>query len=70
MADDVKVRVDFPGEGSAEIVAFRLMERIAAVEDKALFSTDNPGKRVNREWILSTYAHCISAIKNPQNYRK
>jgi hypothetical protein len=48
------------GENSPEYVAFRLLERIAMVENRGF----NAGG-ADRNWILDTYAECLLVVQNP-----
>ena len=48
------------GENSPEYVAFRLLERIAMVENRGF----NAGG-ADRRWILDTYAECLLVVQNP-----
>lgn len=48
-------------ENSAEQVAYKLLETIAAVEGKTLYRSDKG--MADRDWILSTYVECIKAVK-------
>jgi len=51
------------GENSAQHVAFRLMERIASVEDKLLQrGSTGREKLADRKWILGTYAECFRVV--------
>ena len=55
------------GENSPEYVAFRLMEKIAASEGRIF--NDRPNgtyQSADREWILSTYRECLSAVLGPR----
>ena len=52
------------GEGSAEEVAYRLLQRIAAVEGKTFSPKGKTGRTVaDRLWILNTYSECIEAVR-------
>jgi hypothetical protein len=56
------------GENSPEHVAYKLMERIAAIERKSLHNTENlraGASAADRKWILDTYAECLKAAKDP-----
>jgi hypothetical protein len=57
MLDQPSVHV---GENTPEYVAFRLLERIAMVENRGF----NAGG-ADRDWILDTYAECLLAVQNP-----
>ena len=49
---------------SAEGMAYKLMQRIAAIENRNLSAKPRPGKTpVDRNWILNTYSECIEAVK-------
>ena len=64
MAD--KAIVHF-GENSPEQVAFKLMEKIADVEQRPLYKHDDTKNAADRKWILDTYAECIVAVKSPSS---
>ena len=58
MADNTNLRI---GDNSPEQIAFKLMERIAWVEKKEI---NHGGENsADREWILSTYRECLSAVQ-------
>lgn len=57
MVDQPSVHV---GENSPEYVAFRLLERIAMVENRGF----NAGG-ADRNWILDTYAECLLVVQSP-----
>ncbi|MEQ3629250.1 MAG: hypothetical protein ABNH49_11375 [Hyphomonas sp.] len=58
MAENVTLKI---AENSAEQVAYKLMVDISNVEDRELYSHGkNPA---DREWILRTYAQCLTAVK-------
>jgi hypothetical protein len=57
MIDQPSVHV---AENSPEFVAFRLLERIAMVENRGF----NAGG-ADRNWILDTYAECLMVVQNP-----
>lgn len=46
-------------ENSPEHVAFRLFERVAAVEKQAGIEVD-----FDRKYLLDTYAECLNAVKH------
>jgi hypothetical protein len=52
------------GENSPEEVAFKLMREIAMAENKSLRGAV-AGDKPNRNWILDTYAQCLSVVRNP-----
>ncbi len=58
MADNTVVHI---GENSPEQVAFRLLEKIADVEDRPLYLSREK-KSADRKWILDTYAECLLAV--------
>lgn len=62
MADNTTVHI---AENSAEQVAYKLFERVAAVENKRLFHTNEVADVADRKWILDTYAECLLAVKSP-----
>lgn len=53
------------GENSPEQVAYKLLERVASVENKLLYFTKQPdGSQVaDRQWILDAYSECLAAVK-------
>lgn len=60
MSDPVAVHF---GENSQEQVAFKLMQNIAAVEQKEFHRAGhNPA---DRKWILETYRECLRSVRNP-----
>lgn len=67
MAGDVDVHI---GENSAEYIAYKLMKHIADSEDIRLESNMGGKANATREWILSTYAEAITAVKLPQKIIK
>lgn len=61
MADAPVVHI---GENSPEEVAFRLMEKVASVEKKLLYSSsDYPDRVADRGYILDTYAECLAVVR-------
>lgn len=66
MADQSEVQ---EGASPREEIAWRLMERIALVEDKRLFH-DAQGKSASREWVLHTYSQCLKAVTDPDYFLK
>jgi hypothetical protein len=54
------------GENSPEQVAFKLLERIADLEQVSLFHSAQR-KMADRKWVLDTYAECIIAVRHPHN---
>lgn len=58
MAENTVVHI---GENSPEQVAFKLMQEVASVEGKDMFSH---GKTpADRKWILDTYTECLRAVR-------
>jgi hypothetical protein len=56
------------GENSPEYVAFKLMEKIAASEGRIFHDRPNGTQQsADREWILSTYRECLSAVLGHRN---
>jgi hypothetical protein len=50
------------GENSPEQIAYKLFEEVARAEDHSTKSI--PGStKPDREWILDTYAECLTAAK-------
>ena len=61
MADAAKVLI---GENSPEEVAFRLLQTIASNEGKSLRGgMGGEGAKADRQWLLSTYAECVSVVR-------
>lgn len=58
MADQTTVHI---GENSPQQVAYRLFRDIMVAEGKSLREEDRTSK-VNRKYILDTYAECLSAV--------
>ena len=54
---------------SPEAVALDLLDKIAAVENKVFHTSSQAGplSAADREWILNTYAECLTATRG---YRK
>jgi hypothetical protein len=52
MADNIIVHI---GENSPEQVAYKLMERVMAIEGKQ-------GTQLNRKYVLDTYAECLETV--------
>lgn len=61
MADSTVVHI---GENSPEEVAFKLFSEIVTVE------IHNAGGKMDRDWILNTYAQCLYAVRAPQGRAK
>ena len=62
MADAPAVHI---GENSPEQVAFKLMEKIAAVERVGFYAhASGQDKPATRSWILDTYAECLQTVRN------
>lgn len=59
MADNTVVHL---GENSPEQVALKLLTMVAHSEKKGLFGT-TAGDLADRQYILDTYAECLSAVK-------
>jgi len=57
------------GENSPEQVAYKLMEKIADVENMILYTPSNGSRSTvaDRKWILDTYAECLKTVRNPAN---
>ena len=56
----------------AEAVAYALFERVCYVERKDIGLTPKApasGDRPSRQWILSTYAECLDAVRSPGGRR-
>ena len=52
------------GENSPEEVALKLLRVIAEVERKSLHANPSNGyQTVDRNWLLSTYSECLSAVR-------
>ena len=60
MAEQTVVHIS---ENSPERIAYILMETIANVEQKALYSNPSSDRTsADRQWILDTYAECLRAV--------
>jgi len=58
--------------GSPEAVAYALFERVCYAEGKDIGLTPDgkgAGERPSRNWIFSTYAECLEAVKSPRDTR-
>lgn len=53
------------GEGSPELVAYRLMLDVMKIENRAIPGTPlGPGQQpMDRHYLLSTYHECLSAVR-------
>lgn len=53
------------GENSPEQIAYKLLERVASVEQKLMYATKQPGESqvADRKWILDTFSECLTAAK-------
>jgi hypothetical protein len=56
------------GENSPEEVAFKLLYEIAEAEGMQMRLAAN-SKKPDRQWILDTYAECITAVRAPTTSR-
>jgi hypothetical protein len=59
------------GENSPELVAYKLLQDIAAVEKRMLQPAQDLAsgwKFADRKWILDTYAECLQAVRE-YNFR-
>ena len=54
------------GENTPEEVAYKLLSDVMSAEGKSLFKSENK-ERVDRKYILDTYAECLKAGRAPQN---
>lgn len=52
------------GENSPEYVAYQLLHIVAEAE-KVSLSADENHDMPDRDWILSTYAQCLLAVRSP-----
>jgi hypothetical protein len=66
MADNIKLHIE---GGSAEQIAYKLMQDIAYSEGVRLYG-NTTGRTATREWILSTYVEAITAVKQPHRITK
>lgn len=55
------------GENSPEEVAYKLLIHIASTEGYRLAHGPNTDNQPNKEWILNTYAECLTATKGYRN---
>lgn len=62
MADHTVVHI---GENSVEQIAYRLMERVADIENRSIHTAtpDRPSTAADRAWILDTFAECLVAAR-------
>lgn len=61
MADAPVVHI---GENSPEKIALKLMEVVAKIEGKLLYSSsDHPDRVADRKYVLDTYAECLAAVR-------
>jgi len=69
MADTTVVHI---GENSPEQVAYKLLVNIAAIEGYYLREGPYPAgnKSPTKEWLLSTYSECLTAVQSPSFYRR
>jgi hypothetical protein len=58
------------GENSPEHVAFKLMEIIAAAESKELRSVVAGPPKIDRTWLLDTYAECLRVTRGLRRLEK
>ncbi len=65
MADEAVVHI---GENSPEEVALKLMHVISSLEGFHLYGHGE--KPANREWVLDTYAECLSAVRGQRTKKK
>ena len=66
MADKPAVQI---GENTAEYIAYRLMHEIMAAEKMSLVGGGDT-KRVDRRYLLDSFAECMLAVSNPAGRRK
>ena len=58
-----------PETGSAEAVAYALFERVCYAEGKDIGLTAKAaGERPSRNWIFSTYAECLGAVRSTSQF--
>jgi hypothetical protein len=64
MADPAAMSVE---SNTPEKIALELMQMIAHIEKMALHSGPSQGwTSADRQWLLSTYAQCIEAVRSPE----
>ncbi|WGM37778.1 hypothetical protein [Caulobacter sp. NIBR1757] len=59
-----KAAVVHMGENSPEHVAYVLLKTIASNEGKSLVGGMGAPATADRQWLLSTYAECVTVVKN------
>lgn len=61
MADKTVVHM---GENSPEEVAYKLLQDVMKVEDRATYNHDKVTK-ADRKYLLDTYAECLMSVSRP-----
>ena len=61
MADNTVVHI---GENSPEEVAHKLFRTIASNEGKTIGHGPQGVATADRKWVLSTYAECLTVVRN------
>jgi hypothetical protein len=57
-------------ENSPEHIAYRLLERIAALEGKSFRGSPQQGRvKADRAWVLDTYAECLETVRGLRSHR-
>ena len=51
------------GENSPEEVAYKLLERVAFIENMEIAGLQGSRQATSRKWLLDTYAECLHAVK-------
>ena len=54
------------GENSPEHVAYRLLRDLMTAEDRGIRDTSK--NRVDRKWLLDTYAECLYAANGHRDF--
>jgi hypothetical protein len=67
--DSMRDNEVLPANGSAEIVAYRLMLHVMEAEGRALTGPKAVDAKVNRNVILDAYADCLDAVKGSRPRR-
>jgi hypothetical protein len=57
------------GENSPEHVAYTLLKDVMSIEMKTAHRPGNQDyTQATKEWLLTTYAECLQAVRNPVGY--
>lgn len=59
-----------PLDNTREGVALKLLEYIAWAENRQLDLKRRPSGRLNKDWILKTYAACLQTVSEDKESRR